>query len=86
MSKYPRLTTLQANALAGDLVRELAHHIGDADGVAEVFTRWTRVLGQTSFATVCVAATRITFRDCLTQTPIADVPAGAIAFAEEKTA
>lgn len=87
MSDLPhRLTPHQASELAGDLLRELSDHIGDDDAIRAVMKRWHYVLGAKRFGVVCMASVRITFGDCLTETPIADVPPGALAFNAKETA
>ncbi|MDQ3431362.1 MAG: hypothetical protein M3467_03920 [Actinomycetota bacterium] len=76
------LSAQQTNKLAADLVRQLAGQIGDAEAIALTLRRWHEVLGAQRWGGVCMAAIRITFRDCLAPTPIADVPPGSVAFIE----
>ena len=78
-----RLTPHQATELAGDLLRDLAEQIGDEAAIAQTMRHWHNVLGASRFGVVCMASVRITFRDCLTETPAADVPPGALAFTKE---
>lgn len=81
-----RLTPYQATELAGDLLRELAAQVGDEAAIHSTMRRWHNVLGANRFGVVCMATVRITFRDCLTPTPIADAPPGSVAFHEENVA
>ena len=81
-----RLTPHQATELAGDLLRELAQHVGDGEAIANTMRHWHNVLGASRFGVVCMASVRVTFRDCLSEAPTADVPPGALAFNKENTA
>lgn len=72
----PELDVDQALDLADDLLRQLAEHIGQTDKLSQVFTRWLDVLGHEGFSRVCMAALRTTFTDCLTMTPLDDIPPG----------
>ena len=83
--KENRLTPYQATELAGDLLRQLAEQIGDETAIAGTMRHWQKVLGPNRFGVVCMASIRIVFRSCLTPTPAADVPAGAVAFTKENT-
>jgi len=67
----------RARLLASDLVRELAEHAGDPDGVLTTLQRWFDVLDTRLFG-VCLAAVQLTYADCLAVVP--DVPPGATAF------
>lgn len=74
------------SGLAVDLLRELTPLAGDADAVREVMTRWLSTLGGRTLGLVCAKAVHLTFTECLTPTPIEDVPAGRLAFtAHERT-
>ncbi len=79
-----RLTPRQSTELAGDLLRELAQHVGDGEAISQIMRHWHNVLGASRFGLVCMASVRITFRDRLTPTPIADAPGGALAFNKEE--
>lgn len=80
----PVVTPHQSTELAGDLLRELAQHVGDGEAISQIMRHWHNVLGASRFGVVCMATVRITFRDRLQPTPIADVPPGAVAFNEEE--
>lgn len=80
-SKQSRpLTVDEAIDLADDLLRQLAKLIGDLDALNTVFSHWVDVLGPSRMATVCMAALQTTFADCLTMTPLEDIPAGAATY------
>lgn len=82
----PPLTIEAANVLADDLIRQLADHIGDPDAISDTLLRWADTLGPERLALVCMAALQTTFRDCITEVPIADVPPGAHAFTYGRSA
>lgn len=62
------------------MLRQLAEHIGDLEALNSVFRRWADVLGPQRLALVSMAALQTTFADCLTMTPLGEVPAGATAY------
>lgn len=78
--KRLRLTPEQADVLARDLVRQLAQHVSDSDGVAATMRRWQQQMDRAQFGVICMAAIRICFRDCMSEVPAEDVPAGAAVF------
>lgn len=74
------MTADQALELAGDLLRELAGHIGDPDAVNATMLRWHETHGS-ELGLVSMAAVRRTFAECLTWPPNADIPPGASIYA-----
>jgi hypothetical protein len=74
------MTTDQAHALAGDLLRELTPHAGDPEAVDQVMRRWLATEDVRRLSLVSIAAVRLIFADCLTRTPSADVPPGALTY------
>lgn len=74
MTTTPAVDVDQARSLAADLVRELGAIAGDPEAVDATLTRWLDVLDVTNLARVCVAAVQLTFADCLTHTPLTDLP------------
>lgn len=80
------LTIEQTRALAGDLLRELVPHIGDREAVNTLMLHWYETLGHHGLSVVSMAAVQMTFADCLTNTPVSEVPDDAIALVVDRTA
>lgn len=74
------VTPDEAVDLAVDLLNELTGHIGDADAIDAALLRWVADHGAATFGFICAAAVQTVFTECLTLTPIEDVPAGRLAF------
>jgi hypothetical protein len=68
-----------ADDLAAALLRRLVHHIGDHDAIETELQDWLNELGIPSLSLVLLAAVRLTFEECLTITPLADIPAARLA-------
>ncbi|MDO9498109.1 MAG: hypothetical protein Q7J48_20565 [Nocardioides sp.] len=64
----PSLSLDDAHELAGDLLRQLAEHIGDESSLDAVLLRWLDVLNEERLYQVCTVALRTTFVDCLSIT------------------
>lgn len=77
--------------LAGDLIRALTPLSGDREAVNAELNHWLTVLDADDLSLVCTAAVRTIFADCLTPTPIDQLPADRLALVptltnERKTA
>lgn len=79
------LTSDQARELAADLLRELEPIAGDRAAVRAVLLRWLDVLDVGGLSMVCMAAVFTTFTECMTRTPLDQIPPGAIAFSQGET-
>ena len=80
------LTDDQTVEMAGDLLRDLSPHIGDADAIEAEFIKWIDALGVPSMSMVLLAAVRLTFTDCLTLTGREDWPPAGLAFSTRQEA
>lgn len=76
-TQAPELSVDQALELARDLLRQLAQNVGDVNALNATFLHWCDVLEPSNFTRVCMAALQTTFTECLTMTPIDDLPPGA---------
>ena len=65
--------------LAGDLIRALTPLSGDKDAIDGELNKWVDVLGPRDLALVCIAAVHTVFVDCLTLTPLEQLPADRLA-------
>lgn len=70
----PPLTVDQGLELAGDLVRALTPLSGDPAAVKAVLRRWLDVLDAGDLSLVCTAAVQVIFAECLTPTPVDQMP------------
>ena len=73
------LTVDQGLELARDLVRTLTPLSGDRAAVNEVLGRWLDVLDAGDLSLVCTAAVQLVFTECLTLTPIDQMPPNQLA-------
>lgn len=60
------LTVDHATALADDLIRALAEHIGDQAAIDTLMRHWADTIGASNLGRVSLAAARTLFADCLT--------------------
>jgi hypothetical protein len=66
----------QALALADDLIRALAEHIGDRKETSRLMLRWADTLGAANLGRVSMAAMRTVFAECLSLRTREDWPPG----------
>lgn len=69
----------RARVLAADLIRTLAPLSGDEDAIDAEMRRWVDALDVSHFSMVCMAALQLVFCECLTPTPLRDLPADRLA-------
>jgi hypothetical protein len=84
------VTIDHARDLAAQLVRALSPLSGDHDAVNAEMSRWLDVLDFRDLSVVCIAAVHLIFTDCLTPTPLHELPPDRLALLaplpERKTA
>lgn len=74
MTKPKSLSVSHGLELACDLIRALTPLSGDRDAVNTALNHWLDALDAGDLSLVCIAAVQTIFADCLTPTPLDQLP------------